>query len=132
MCLVSLMFSKMRKCLVGKDLFEGLPVFGNRLEVVAADAEVEEFATPHRTTTVAVVDVLPTPNDVGNGVAGKVNGFDAGMRLLDVLDNRWFFGMRCRLEMQHILFSLWMVTHPICTPPNVQYNIGKQNNLLEY
>ena len=37
--------------------------------LVDANAEVEKLATANRMATVAVIDILPTTNDVGNGVA---------------------------------------------------------------
>jgi len=60
---------EVRRRVVDKNLLEGLAVFGEMLDVVVADSEVENVASGELAAFVAVVDEHGPPQHVANGIS---------------------------------------------------------------
>ena len=79
---------------VDQNLLERLAVFGEVLDVVVADAEIENIAADELAPLVAVVDVHRAAQYVSDGIARQGLRLDAGVKRFDILHDHRLLGRR--------------------------------------
>jgi hypothetical protein len=79
---------------IKEHLLERLAAFGEVLNVVVSDAQIENVAARKCLTLIAVVDVLRSAEDVADCIARKGLRLDTVVKRLDILHNHRLLNRR--------------------------------------